>query len=166
MVWKDVVVSALEKLRRDEPNAKPPRLIVLSSASLSAHLSRSVPRVVHWLLLTCASHVYADLAKAETYLRSQGSWISTTFVKPGGLAHDAQKGHELSTERQVTFLSFLDLAAGMVEIADAEGEGWDGRDVSVVPTAEDVRIEWWAPYYLFRGLLFHFFPSAYPLLGS
>ncbi|KAI9843132.1 MAG: hypothetical protein M1837_006585 [Sclerophora amabilis] len=116
--------------------------------------------------LACASNVYKDLLDAEKYLRAREDWISFTFIKPGGLVHDAQKGHELSTEIQQSFLSFLDLAAGMVEVADTEGDRWDMKNVSVPPTAPDVKFEWWAPVNLVKGLLCHFFPSAYPYLKS
>lgn len=87
-------------------------------------------------------------------------------IKPGGLVHDAQKGHELSTERQQTFLSFLDLAAGMVEAGQAEDGKWDMKDVSVVPTAKDVKIEWRVPYFVAQGLLLHFFPWMWPYIRS
>lgn len=160
-----IVVAAMEKLREADPDARLPRVIVLSSASIDKHLSRDIPHFAHWMLLTCASHVYKDLMEAEKFLRSKEDWISTTFIKPGGLVHDKQKGHELSTERQQTFLSFLDLAGGMVEVADTEDDRWDMKNVSVLPKAKDVKIEWKAAYYLFRGLLFHFFPSTYRLLG-
>jgi oxidoreductase AflX len=161
-----VVVAAMEKLRSKDANVKLPRVIVLSSASLDDYLCRDLPHFVHWMLLTCASNVYADLIKAEEYLRSQESWITSVFIKPGGLVHDKQKGHALSTERQQTFLSFLDLAAGMVEVADTEGDKWDMKNVSVLPTAKDVKIEWMAPINLVKGLLCHFFPSTYPWLKS
>ncbi len=157
-----VVVSAMEKLRKDDPDARLPRAIVLSSASLDNHLCRDMPRFVHWMLFACASNVYKDLIQAEKYLRSKEDWISTTFIKPGGLVHDRQRGHELSTERQQTFLSFLDLAAGMVEVADTEGDKWDMRNVSVLPTSKDVKFEWMAPVYLVKGLFYHFFPSMAP----
>lgn len=161
-----VVVAAMEKLRSKAPNQKLPRVIVLSSASLDDYLCRDMPRFVHWMLLACASHVYADLRKAEAYLRSQESWITSVFIKPGGLVHDKQKGHALSTEKQQTFLSFLDMAAGMVEVADAEDDKWDMKNVSVLPTAKDVKFEWMAPINLVKGLLCHFFPSTYPWLKS
>ncbi|KAK4995389.1 hypothetical protein LTR66_004782 [Elasticomyces elasticus] len=156
-----IVVAAIERL-----HTKPPHLIMLSSASLDEKLCHDVPRPIHWLLLACVSHVYKDLVKAEEYLRSQGDSITTTFVKPGGLVHDAQKGRELSTERAQTFLSFLDLAAGMIEIADEDGDKWDMKSVSVLPTAKNVKIEWKAPIYLVKGLFFHFFPSLYPFPKS
>jgi putative NADH-flavin reductase len=161
-----VVVAAMEKLRSRDPDVKLPRIIVLSSASLDDYLCRDLPHFVHWMLFTCCSNVYADLIKAEQYLRSQESWITSTFIKPGGLVHDDQKGHMLSTETQQTFLSFLDLAAGMVEVADTEGDKWDMKNVSVLPTAKDVKFEWMAPINLVKGLLCHFFSSAYLFLKS
>jgi hypothetical protein len=70
------------------------------------------------------SYIYADLGVAEIIVRKEEGWLSSAFVMPGGIVHDVQKGHELSTTRQQTFVSFLDVAAG-VQCAD-EGERWDG----------------------------------------
>ncbi|KAK0862482.1 hypothetical protein LTR87_016566 [Friedmanniomyces endolithicus] len=90
--------------------------------------------------------------------------VKSVFIKPGGLVHDDQKGHELSVDKQQTFLSFLDLAAGMVEAAQAEDGRWDTKDVSVVPTAKDVKIEWRVPYFVLQGFLMHFFPWLWKYL--
>lgn len=63
-------------------------------------------------------------------------------MKPGGLLHDKQRGHELSTERaRTTFLSFLDLAKGMVEIANTKDNRWDMKNVSALPTSKDAKFE-------------------------
>ncbi|GAB7355637.1 hypothetical protein MBLNU459_g6357t2 [Dothideomycetes sp. NU459] len=157
-----VVVAALDTLDTTEtPQQPPPRLVVLSSASLVDHLCRDLPRFVHRMLLTAMSHVYGDLRAAETFLRSKSDRISSTFVKPGGLSFDEQRGHQLSTERQQTFVSFMDVAAGMVEVAEAEGDKWDMQNVSVLPTSKNVKFEFMAVVWLSRGLLFHFFPSLY-----
>ena len=158
------VVAALEKLRSADPTARLPRLIVLSSATVDDHLSRHMPRFVHSMLLTAFSNVYNDLIEQEKYLRARKDWISCTFIKPGGLVHDQQRGHALSTESQQSFLSFLDLAAGMIEAADAEGDQWDMKNVSVVPTSNDRKVEWMVPIYMIRGILCHYFPSLYPYL--
>ena len=77
--------------------------------------------------------------------------------------HDSPIGHELKTERQQTFLSFLDLAVGIVEVADRDGDRWDMKNFSVIPTAK-TEIEWRAPLLLFKGILFHFLPWTYPYL--
>ncbi|KAK1067298.1 hypothetical protein LTR74_006502 [Friedmanniomyces endolithicus] len=153
------VVAALERLKQEKPDYELPRLVILSSASLSDHLMRNFPKLAHAAMLTAASYIYQDLREAETFLRAQEYWgVKSVFIKPGGLVHDAQKGHELSLDRQQTFLSFLDLAAGMVEAAQAEDGKWDLKDVSVVPTAKDVKIEWRVPYFVLQGFLMHFFP--------
>lgn len=155
------VVASLRKLKEQDSLAKLPRLVILSSASTSEQFSKDLPPIARWVLHTGASNIYADLELAEKYLRSESDLVSTTFVKPGGMVHDAQKGHELSTERQQTFLGWLDLAAGMMEIADSEGDTWAMKEVSVVPTAKDVKIEWRVPYFMFIGFLCHFLPGLY-----
>lgn len=155
-----IVVAALEKLRDENPDTTLPKLVVLSSASIEPYLCRHMPSLVHWLLMKSSSHVYADLIEAEKFLRSQTDWITTTFVKPGGLVHDKQKGHKLSLEREMTFVSWMDLAAGMVEVADSDGQ-YDWKNVSVLPTANDVPFEWMAPVNLLKGLMLNYFPWIY-----
>lgn len=77
-------------------------------------------------------------------------------------------GHWLSTTQQQTFLSFADLGAGIGEVADSPAGTWTEakENVSVVPAWEDTRIEWYVPWFLVKGCLFHFFLGLYPYLGS
>ena len=158
------VISALESLRSEDKHFKPPRLIVLSSASLDDKFWTSVPNFVHAIMYAANAHIYNDLARAEAYLRRYEDWLDMTFVMPGGLTHDVQQGHELSAEMQQTFISFLDLAAGMVEVADADAR-WEGKHVSVVlKEGRKARIEWWAPVLLGKGLLCYAFPWLYAWL--
>lgn len=169
------VVAALRTLEAEKssPGAKPrvpdaalPRLVVLSSASLEPRFSGDVPPFVHTILDTCVSHLYKDLAEAELFLRSQHEWLSCIFVKPGGLVHDERRGHAVSTTTAKTPLSYLDLAAGMVEIAESEVGQYDMKNVSVVPTAEQVAFPWAGVYYAFTGLLYHFIPWSYRFFGD
>jgi putative NADH-flavin reductase len=158
------VISGLQTLKAEDPHFKPPRLIILSSASLDDKFWRGVPAFVHNVMYAANSYIYDDLARAETYLRQYEDWLDMTFVMPGGLTHDVQKGHELSAERQQTFISFLDLAAGMVEVADADAR-WEGKHVSVVlKGGRKARFEWWAPVVLGKGLLCHVCPWLYEWL--
>jgi len=157
-----VIVAALCNLRTQNPDAKLPRIIFLSSATVNPTFSRDRPALLHWLVETSFSYVYEDLRRAERFMRLHKSWLNATFVHPGGLVHDAQKGHVVSlvTQKQQTFLGYLDLAAGMLEVADAEGK-YDWIGVSVVSTAKDVKIEWRVPFFLAAGLTFHFLPWTY-----
>jgi hypothetical protein len=162
-----VVVAALEKLKMEsDPIVKLPKLIVLSSASLEDSFCGDVPAFVHTVLSTAVSNLYKDLAEAEKFLRAQQSWISTTFIKPGGLVQDKQKGHQISMDTAKTPLSFLDLAAGMVEVADTDSGQYDMKNVSVIPTANDVIFPWDGLYFVFTGLLYHFLPWTYYYLGE
>lgn len=162
-----VVVAALEKLRTESgARAKLPKLIVLSSASLEDSFCGDVPALVHRVLSTAVSNLYKDLAEAESFLRAEEGWISTTFIKPGGLVHDKQKGHQISMTTAKTPLSFLDLAAGMVEVADSDDGQYDMKNVSVLATAKDVVFPWDGIYFVCTGLLYHFFPWTYHYLGE
>ena len=196
-----VVLAALDRLRQEQQQqqtqATPlPRLIVLSAAAIDDNLMSTVPRPVTKILRMAFSWLYADLTKAETVLREHASATATaaagpgssdsesgvkvTFIKPGALVHDAQKGHALSTERAGKgCLGYLDLAAGMIEAAGADsdhgdGDGdrdegskggdrwkWEGKNVSVLPTGKGVKVEWKLPIALIRGLMFHFVPGVY-----
>jgi hypothetical protein len=60
-------------------------------------------------------------------------------------------------------VSFMDLAAAMVEVADG-GEEWEGKSVSVDPVG-DVRFPWRNVQLLVMGLVYHFFPWVYGWLG-
>lgn len=158
------VISALKSLKAQDPHFKPPRLVVLSSASLDIKYWKTVPSFVHNMMYAANVHIYDDLARAETYLRQYEDWLDMTFVMPGGLSHDVQQGHELSAENQQTFISFLDLAAGMIEVADADAR-WEGKHVSVVlKGGRKARIEWWAPVILGKGLLCYLCPWIYKWL--
>lgn len=154
------VLAALQRLRERSSQMSNPRLILLSSSSLSEHLSRSIPHLGHKIVLMAFSYIYEDLRRAEKILHDNSDIVLSTFVKPGGLSHDIQRGHILSVDEQQNFLSFLDLAAGMVQIADAEGNGWHMRDVCVL-SKTCARFEWTAPLEAFKGLLCHFFPSGF-----
>lgn len=162
------VVSALQMLRDTNADARLPKLIVLSSQSLDDHLCLNMPKFVHWVATTAFSNIYQDLRNAEAYLRLNGDWLSATFIKPGGLSSDVQNGHMISTDppNEQAFLSFLDLAAGMVEVADTEGDMWDMKNVIVQPVGDGAKFEWRALVWMIKGLFLHFIPGLYPWLKA
>jgi len=53
-----------------------------------------------------------------------------------------------------------------VEIADMDDDKWDMEDVSVCPATPGTRFESKVPYFVLRGLLFHFLPWSYPYVTS
>jgi hypothetical protein len=69
----------------------------------------------------------------------------------------------MSLDREKTFLSFLDLGAGMMDIAEEaeKGDAYDWECVSVVPTSEDVKRSADASITLMKGLIWHFLPWLY-----
>ncbi|KAL4979584.1 hypothetical protein BDW66DRAFT_157406 [Aspergillus desertorum] len=89
---------------------------------------RSTPKsqTLSWVLpimKTAASNVCADLIKAEQMLRASESWVTSIFIKPAGLSE--------------SFISYLDLAAAMLEAADEPDGRYDGRNstpVNIVST--------------------------------
>lgn len=160
------IVAACSEIRNQDPSAKLPKILFLTSASINPHLCREMPSFAVWLLHTALNYVYEDLEYAEAFLRLQKSWLDVTFIQPGGLVHDTQKGHALNLERQQTFLSYPDLAAGMIEAATARGGEYSWKGVSVVPTSNDTKIEWRVPLFVGGGLLAHYLPSVFGLAKS
>ncbi|KAL8866793.1 MAG: hypothetical protein Q9198_008755 [Flavoplaca austrocitrina] len=154
------VIAALCHLRNEDVHFKPPKLLFLRSASLNSTMLGKLPAVAKPFITRAMSHVYADLRFAEENLRLHRSWLDVKLVQPGALTEDNQKGHELSVdEMSESFVSYLDLAAGMIEIAESGTYSWMG--VSVNATSKDVRFEPKAPAQISRGLVWHFAPWLY-----
>lgn len=84
---------------------------------------------------------------------------------PGGLVHDTQKGHALSLVREQSPLSYLDLAAGMVEVADS-GDTYHMRNVAVLPTGKDVKFPYASLWEVVKGLFAHYLPWTYHITGA
>ncbi|KAI9675408.1 MAG: hypothetical protein M1817_001312 [Caeruleum heppii] len=125
------VVSALKALRADDPSAKLPSVIVLSAAPANPVLAAALSFPVRSLVHRAFSHIYADLERAETFLRAEADWVHAVFVQPGGLSEAEPRGYGLSETTASPNLAYLDLARGMVQIAE-EGERWYGKGVAVV----------------------------------
>lgn len=152
------IVAALCLLGCNNGSKTVPKVLFLSSASMNPRMYSHEPAAIHWLLWKAFSNAYTDVSRAEEYLRLHESWLRVTFIQPGGLVEDEQKGHALSLDRKGApgFVSYLDLAAGMIEIAEARK--YDNVGVSVISTAKDVKFEWKAPKQLAKGLVWHFAP--------
>lgn len=160
------VIHALENLENEgEPM---PKLALLSSATIDDQLSRHIPYPLRCILRFSASHVYSDLEKTEQMLRAQEArGVTTIYIKPGALAVDEQRGHALSLTEEDSPLSYLDLAAGMVEAVDDEDGRYDMQNVSVVNTmGGKARFPSGTPVCILMGLLRHFFPFLHPYLPS
>lgn len=178
----EAVVAALEALReeqRQEPTQgrgekKPgaaaaaatrlPLLVMLSSAETDeARFCGGIPWAVRRVLFAANWWVYTDLIAAERYLRERSGWVDAVFVKPGGISTDARRGHELTTEGSQTFVSFLDVAGGMVQCADEGASRWAGGSVSVLSRGK-ARVEWSSGPVLLRNMLCTWIPWLYPWL--
>lgn len=152
------IVAALCRNGPVKGGEKVPKIIFLSSCSVNPQMLAHEPKIAQWIVTTAFSNAYADLRLAMNYLRLHKSWLKVTFIQPGGLVEDEQKGHVLSLKESGSgFVSYLDLAAGMIEVAQSDDYQWQG--VSVVPTSKDVKFEWKAPKQMVRGLIWHFLPS-------
>ncbi|KAF1968134.1 hypothetical protein BU23DRAFT_602437 [Bimuria novae-zelandiae CBS 107.79] len=160
------VVEALESLKAQQTAFKPPKLIQLSAAPADPKFLDKEPWFVRNVVTLATSNIYKDLEIAERYLRSYEDWLTSIFVMPGGLSFDEQYGHELSlTHSQDGCISFLDLAAAMIEAADDENGKWDMQNVSVLlKGGQKIKFASYMPFALAMGLIVHFFPFLYPYL--
>ncbi|MCJ1400486.1 Oxidoreductase AgnL4 [Xylographa trunciseda] len=163
------VIQALQKIKAESgPGLKLPKLVLLSSATIDDHLSRDMPTWFRPIMLAAASHVYADLQRSEAYLRSHSDWVSAIFIKPAGLSPDVSRGHRLTLDEEESFISYLDLSAGMIEAADDKEGRYDGRNVGVVNQKRGVGAKFprGTPMCILIGLARHFFPWLHPYLMS
>ena len=143
-----------------------PKVILLSSATVDDHFSRHLPFLLRQILLRSASHVYKDIKEAESILRAQQDWLTSIFMKPGALSVDKQRGHALSLAEEDSPLSYLDLAAGMVEAVNDDDGQYDMRNVSVINTNGRAKFPRGTPMCILMGLVRHFIPSLHPYLPS
>jgi len=163
------VIQALQKIKEESGTGiKLPKLVLLSSATIDDHLARDMPSWFRPIMLAAASHVYTDLRRTEDFLRSHSDWVSTIFMKPAGLSPDISRGHRLTLDEEESFISYLDLSAGMIEAADDEEERYDGRNVCVVNQKRGVGASFprGTPMCILMGLARHFFPWLHPYLPS
>lgn len=162
----EAIIVALRHIKAERlSNSKIPKVILLSSATIDDHLSREMPWFVRQVLLTAASHVYEDCRQAERVLREQSDWLTSIFVKPGGLCVDAQRGHRIE-DREESFLSYLDLAAAMIEMAEEPNGKYDLRNVGVVNAGSPAKFPPGTAWLILANLLRHFFPWTHQYLPS
>ncbi|MCJ1472085.1 hypothetical protein MMC13_000732 [Lambiella insularis] len=158
------IVAAMCSLRSKDPSAVLPKIIFLTSQSTNHVWHARTPQPLRWLLSTGLSELYADLEHAQDILRLHSFWLRTTIVQPGGLSEDIAKGYKIQFDRDGTepaWLSYPDLAAGMIEIAKETSEKYDGKDTTVVPSTNDVKFPMLTPLALLSGLVWHYAPWAY-----
>ena len=151
------VILALQNLKAESISGlRMPKLVLLSSATIDDHLARKMPIWFRPIMLRAGSNVYEDLRVTERFLRAQQEWVSTVFIKPGGLAIDRPRGYRLSLDEEDSFISYLDLAAAMLEAADSDD--YDMKNVSVCNTGGSAAFPRGTPLCIFYGLLRHYFP--------
>lgn len=163
------VIQALQKIKAESsPGLKLPKLVVLSSSTIDDHLALHMPGWFRPIMLAAASHVYDDLRKTEKFLRAHEDWISSIFIKPGGLSLDVSRGHRLTLDEEESFISYLDLSAGMIEAADDDEGRYDGKNVGVVNKKSGVGAKFprGTPLCILMGLMRHFFPFLHPYLPT
>lgn len=143
-----------------------PGILLLSSAIVDDYLSRTLPWWFRPIMLPAASHVYEDLRQTESFLRKHGDLATTIFIKPSGLSIDKQRGHRISLDDQQAFVSYLDLAAAMIEAANSPDGLYDMKNLSVINTGGSARFPPGTPWCIFFGLMRHFFPFLHPYLPT
>ncbi|CZT15476.1 related to toxin biosynthesis protein [Ramularia collo-cygni] len=157
------VIAALKKSK--DAGAAIPRLVLLSSATIDPWISRKNPWV-NAIVRRSAWHVYKDLELAEDILRANEDWVKCVYIKPGGLSLDIQRGHRLTLDDEESFVSYLDIAAGMIEAASDEKGRWDNKNVGVVNANGKAKFPGGTPRCILFGLLRFYFPFLHEYLPS
>ncbi|KAJ4389522.1 hypothetical protein N0V93_006992 [Gnomoniopsis smithogilvyi] len=162
------MLKGLHEDSGDGPTVVLPKLCLLSSSTIDSHLSRHMGTLFRHILTRSAFHVYKDLYLGEMILRQEEDWITTIYMKPGGISVDVQRGHELSLHDDQTFISYLDVAAGMIEACDDRTGNWDMQNVSVrnVAGVGTAKFPSGTPACIFFGLLRYYFPFLHPYLPA
>lgn len=161
------VIEALKAVQAEKGSPRLPKLVLLSSGTVDDKFRRNMPSVLLWILLRSAAHVYHDILEAERLLRAEASWLTTIYIKPAMLSVDVQRGHALNLEDQdENPLSYLDLAAAMIEAVEDEEGTYDGRDASVVNTGGKAKFPPGTPTCIMVGLLCYYFPWMYAYLPA
>lgn len=135
------MIAALER-KKSEKEYTIPRLVLLSSATIDPWISRKSPWV-NTIVRRSAWHVYHDLELAEAFLRQHEDCAPCVYIKPGGLSVDVQRGHRLTLDEEESFVSYADIAAGMVEVADSGKGEWNNKNVGVVNANGKARFPGW-----------------------
>ncbi|KAI1810480.1 putative NAD-dependent epimerase/dehydratase [Poronia punctata] len=162
------VIRTLYRLRSEIGESKyvPPKLVLLSACCFDDHLARNMPKWFRPIMLRAASNVYLDLQRAEDVLRSHDQWVKSIFIKPAGLSPDIARGHQLTFDEEESFVSYMDLANGMIEAATDEEGRFDGRNVGVVNKVrgQGARFPGGTPKCIALGFVRHFCPWLHPYL--
>ncbi|KAK5075026.1 Oxidoreductase dmxR7 [Lithohypha guttulata] len=160
------VIAGLEKIKAEgKAGVVMPKVVLLSSATIDDHLARKMPWWFRPIMLTAASYVYDDLRRTENFLRSHADWVTTIFIKPGGLSIDIKRGHRLSFDEEDTFISYYDLAGAMMEAGDDPEGRYDMRNVGVKNSGkEGAKFPAGTPQCILMGLVRHYFPFMHPYL--
>ncbi|KAH8764882.1 hypothetical protein F5883DRAFT_421878 [Diaporthe sp. PMI_573] len=161
----EAVVAALEALRAEHKKTPLPLLVMLSAAETDeARFCADLPWLARRFLFAANWWLYTDLIAAEKYLSERSELVDVVFVKPGGISTDRRRGHVLSAEGSQTFVSFLDVAGGMVQCAEEGAGRWAGESVSVLSEGK-ARVEWANGPVLLRNMLCTWVPWLYPWLS-
>ncbi|GKZ38663.1 hypothetical protein AbraIFM66950_011032 [Aspergillus brasiliensis] len=162
-VAEDTARGVVSVLKKSSPQPMP-KLVVLSSATIDPYLSRNMPWWFHPIMIRAGCYVYDDLRVQEKFLRAQEDWLTTIYIKPGGLAVDKPRGYRLDFDNETSFIAYIDLAAAMVEaVEDVDGR-YDFKNVSVVNTGPSAAFPLGTPLCILYGLLSHYFPWLHPYL--
>ncbi|KAL3441848.1 hypothetical protein BJX65DRAFT_299432 [Aspergillus insuetus] len=158
------IIDALSALRASalDPTAgwKPPRLLLLSSATWNARFAAERPALVHWMIRNAFARPYSDLVQAQEMLLSVPELVDVLLVQPNALVKEPATGCVISTEFAYTAVSYEDLAEGFVQLATRP----EYAEISAigVSSARAANPMLYVPFVfgkVIRGLLFQFVPG-------
>ncbi|CAG7959549.1 unnamed protein product [Penicillium olsonii] len=153
-------LKALEILKERDHDRKPPRLILLSSATWNERLSEPRPAILHWMIRNAFARPYQDLVNAQELLKASPSLLSMILVQPNALVEEAPSGCVIDPEFAYMAVSYEDLAEGFLRlVTDRTYDGLDAVGVSSKNAKNELL---YIPFVLgkvIRGLMFQFIPG-------
>lgn len=158
----DALHRARERTSASVSSWEKPLVVILSSASVGEGYSGHPPAPIYYIVQRALHYLYEDLRQTQQLYRDLGdrdpALLDFIFVQPPGIMPgEVPTGYKFSTDYAGGVVSFADLGAGMVELAERRND-FLGRGVSVIATGE-VKQDWRDNLKaLVVGLLAYFLP--------
>ncbi|EFQ34647.1 hypothetical protein CGRA01v4_14087 [Colletotrichum graminicola] len=162
------IVTALYQLKSNAGGKwKPPRFLLLSSATWNKRFDAQTPVAVSWLIKNAFYYPYADLLSAHETLQSEPELLKLQLVQPPAIIEEEASGYIISAESVGLAVSYADLGAAFAELATKEAY----EEVGAVGVTSNMAKKGFSRYgseilyRVARGLMASFIPGFWRLFG-
>jgi hypothetical protein len=159
----EAIIGALSAIRSNAtaPTAwRPPRLLLLSSATWNPRFAADRPALLHWMICNAFARPYSDLLQAQQMLLDVPELVNLLLVQPNALVKEPASGCVISEIFAYTAVSYEDLAEGFVKLATLPEYATTTAVGVSSARAENPLL--YIPFVfgkIIRGLLFQFVPG-------